>query len=170
MLNLQQLDARAPGGVYLCQISERISCGACCGLYNVADQSRAGLTRMLAARTDAFAGVSRGVEAILSFKKEVEAAENRERPFPDFHHCPYIGLVGRDRSRVGCLLHPLAEGNRGVDFRGLSYYGGMACRVYFCPSCRELPRAHKEIIRETAENWHQYGLIITEAALVMAFF
>ncbi|MCP4688862.1 MAG: hypothetical protein GY859_12480, partial [Desulfobacterales bacterium] len=47
---------------------------------------------------------------------------------------------------------------------------GMACRVYFCPSCRELPRAHKEIIRETAENWHQYGLIITEAALVMAFF
>ncbi len=119
-MNLKQLDSDVPGGVYLCQISERISCGACCGLYNVADPSREGLTRMLAARTDAFAEVDRDVDAILSFKREVEAPENQERPFPDFHHCPYIGLVGRNHSRVGCLLHPLAKGNGGVDFRGVS--------------------------------------------------
>lgn len=169
-MHLRQLDRDAPGGVYLCQIDERISCGACCGLYNVKDQSRAGLTGMLAARTDRFAGISRDVDAILAFKREIEAREDGERPFADFHHCPYIGLVGRRRSRVGCLLHPFAEGNRGVDFRGVSFYGGMACRVYFCPSCRELPREYKKIIRETAENWHRYGLIITETNLVEALF
>ncbi len=42
--------------------------------------------------------------------------------------------------------------------------------MYFCPSCRELPRAYKQILRETAENWHSYGLMITETILVNAFF
>ncbi len=169
-MNVNPLDGQTPGGVYLCQISERISCGACCGLYNVADPSREGLSRLLGERSDAFADVPRNMDAILSFKREVESMEDQDRPFADFHHCPYIGLVGGNRSRVGCLLHPLAAGNGGVDWRGVSYYGGMACRVYFCPSCRDLTRSVKEIIRETAGNWHQYGLIVTEATLVNAFF
>ncbi len=48
------MDDQVPGGVYLCQVSAQVSCGACCGLYNVADLSRENLTRMLERRTRCF--------------------------------------------------------------------------------------------------------------------
>ncbi len=170
MDNLDQLDAAVPGGVYLCQISETISCGACCGLYNVSEASSGRMTAILEWRTRAFAEVPRRMDDIWDFMKMVAARENQDRPFPHFHHCPYLGLVGERRSRVGCLLHPLGEGNEGVDWRGLSYYGGMACRTYFCPTYRKLSPERKQVIRALAEDWYGYGLIITEWKLLSALF
>ena len=164
------MDDEVPGGVYLCQVNEQISCGACCGLYNVADPSREALMEMLTHRTDTFARVPRDMDSILAFKEEIETGELQKRPFQEFHHCPYIGLVGTKRLRVGCLLHPLADGNKGIDFRGLSFYGGMACRVYFCPSYYHLPRVFKEIVREAAMDWYEYGLVITETKMLNTFF
>ena len=159
-----------PGGVYLCQVGENVSCGACCGLYNVADLDREKLKAMLARRTALFAGTPRDVDGILNFKAAVEAKECQVRPFPDFHHCPYIGLIGANRSRVGCLLHPLADGNGGIDYRGLSFYGGMACRIYFCPTYREVPAAYRKIVRALAGDWYLHGLIVTEWQMINAFF
>ncbi len=164
------MESAVPGGVYLCQVSEEISCGACCGLYNVSDPSFIALMEMLAFRTEAFARVPRDIDSILAFKENLESRESQKRPFPEFHHCPYIGLVGTKRSRVGCLLHPLADGNQGIDFRGLSFYGGMACRIYFCPSCYNLPSVYKEIVRDAARDWHIYGLVITETDMLNTFF
>lgn len=163
-------DNQVPGGIYLCQVNEEISCGACCGLYNVADPSYESMMEILTWRTDTFSRINRNMDTILAFKKEVEDREPQERPFPEFHHCPYIGLVGKELSRVGCLLHPLLDENKGLDFRGLSYYGGMACRVYFCPTYYHLPAAFKEIVRETASNWYAYGLVITETKLLNTIF
>ncbi|MEE4608880.1 MAG: hypothetical protein V2L15_08330 [Desulfobacteraceae bacterium] len=157
-----------PGGVYLCQVGETISCGACCGLYNVADASRPALEAMLARRTERFSGVPRRMDAILSFGEQAAAADGHPRPYPDFHHCPYLGLIGEGRTRVGCLLHPLAVGNQGVDFRGLSEYGGMACRIYFCPATHRLPERCKAILRCIFDNWYDYGLVVTERHLVAA--
>ena len=125
---------------------------------------------MLARRTRWFAGVPRTVAALDDFKARVEAAEPRERPFPDFHHCPYLGLIEDDGRRVGCLLHPLARGNAGVDWRGLSYYGGMACRTYFCPSVRHLPGRWLAAVAASMDHWHLHGLIVTERQLLAAFF
>lgn len=156
--------------IYLCQVSERVSCGACCGLYNVADSSCPSLTKMLKYRTDAFACVPREPDAIAAFGEDISAKNSRNRPFPEFHHCPYIGLIGEKKLRVGCLLHPLAEGNDGRDFRGLSFYGGMACRIYFCPSSRTLSPVFKEIVRDVADDWYAYGLVVTETAMLDAFF
>lgn len=170
VMNLTDMDKRVPGGVYLCQVNERVSCGACCGLYNVADVSREALLAMLTFRTETFRLVPRNMEAVLKFKQTIKERESQARPFREFHHCPYIGLIGKNHSRVGCLLHPLAEGNNGVDLRGLSYYGGMACNGYFCPTCRSLPSAYKRIVRELSDDWYMYGLIITETKLLDAFF
>jgi hypothetical protein len=159
-----------PGGVYLCQVGETVSCGACCGLYNLADASRGRLQVMLARRTERFRRTPRTPEAIDAFQAEMDPAEPQPRPFHDFYHCPFVGLVGEGGRRVGCLLHPLSEGNGGVDHRGLSFYGGLACREYFCPSCRSLPPAYKVLVQAACDDWYLYGLAITEERLLSAFF
>jgi len=164
------METSVPEGIYLCQINENISCGACCGLYNIVGLSRESLESMLARRTEAFADVRRDMNAILAFPEWTKATESQQRPYPDFHHCPYLGMVGRNRSRVGCLLHPKATGNNGLDFRGLSYYGGFACNTYFCPSYRTMNSNAKQILRHIPDDWYLYGLVITEADLINSFF
>lgn len=161
-----ELDSQTPGGVYLCQVSETVSCGACCGLYNVADASRESLHAILRRRTERFASVSRTPEAIAEFEAEARASEPGPPPLSEFHHCRFVGHVGEGRSRVGCLLHPLAAGNGGVDFRGLSHYGGLACRSYFCPACLETPERIKRCLRVAADDWHLYGMVVTESRLL----
>ena len=156
--------------VYLCQISHHVSCGACCGLYNVSDPSRRNLEAMLIRRTRWFAEVPRTVAGIDAFKTSVEGTEPQERPFPDFHHCAFLGVIEDDGRRVGCLLHPLAKGNEGTDWRGLSYYGGMACRTYFCPSARQLPSRWLTAVRQSMNHWYLHGLVVTERRLLAALF
>lgn len=159
-----------PGGVYLCQVGDTMSCGACCGLYNCADASRGRLQELLHERTEQFAAVPREVDAIDTFRLRREHSKYGERPFLDFYVCPFLGFIGANGRRVGCLLHPLAAGNGGIDYRGLSFYGGLACRDYFCPSYRNLAAAPKEIIKAVCTDWYLYGLVITEDRLMGAFF
>ncbi len=156
--------------VYLCQISAGVSCGACCGLYNVADPDPDHLEAMLVRRTDRFCNVPRSVAGIDAFQAWVNLTEPQLRPWPDFHHCPFLGMIGKTDQRVGCLLHPLANGNNGLDWRGLSHYGGMACRVYFCPSVRKLPQRWLSTVRQGMDHWYLHGLFVTERGLLTAFF
>jgi hypothetical protein len=139
-------------------------------LYNIGSPSRRALTEILRERTRRFATVARQIDAILDFGAQAAAVVGETRPFADFHHCPFIGLVGAHRQRVGCLLHPAADGNCGVDYRGLSHYGGMACRTYFCPSHRRLSHPVKIALRESIDDWYAYGLIVTEVDLLEGFF
>ncbi|MBU3950169.1 MAG: hypothetical protein KJ826_18375 [Proteobacteria bacterium] len=169
MVSLEVMDKIAPGGVYLCQVNENVSCGACCGLYNITDLSREKLHRMLSERSAAFLKIAREIDAIIEFGENTLAAENETRPYPEFYHCPYIGFIGNNGKRVGCLLHPAAEGNNSVDYRGLSYYGSMTCNIYFCPSYTVLSDNFKRVIRTASQDWYSYGLIITENALINAF-
>jgi hypothetical protein len=156
--------------VYLCQVGPGVSCGACCGLYNVADPTPHGLEAMLLRRTRWFAAVPRTVAGIDDFKARVENDEAQSRPFPDFHHCPFLGMIEDAGRHVGCLLHPMAKGNGGIDWRGLSYYGGMACRTYFCPGVRRLPVRWLTAVRRSMVHWYLHGLIVTERRLLAAFF
>jgi hypothetical protein len=164
------MDHQVPGGIYLCQVNENVSCGACCGLYNVADPSEQNLTKMLGYRTRIFETVPRNWKDIEDFGRQITEETAEDRPFFQFHHCPFIGLVGSNRSRVGCLLHPMSEGNKGIDFRSMSYYGGMACRLYFCPTFNKVPIPLKDLICHAASDWYRYGLIITESDLLCMIF
>ncbi|MBI5843146.1 MAG: hypothetical protein HZB23_00580 [Deltaproteobacteria bacterium] len=156
---------------YLCQVSEELSCGACCGLYNVPNLSREGLFGLLSERTEKFATVPRTEKDIDEFGlMEKNRVNDRLRPCPEFHHCPFLGLVGEGRSRVGCLLHPLGSGNHGVDHRGLSWYGAFACQTYFCPTHRDLYDEYKKIVQAVRPDWYLYGLVITEKEMLENFF
>jgi hypothetical protein len=156
--------------MYLCQVSESVSCGACCGLYNVPDLSRENLERLLSERTKAFASVPRTENGIYDFLVKNEGPLQRARPFPEFHHCPFLGFVGEEKSRVGCLLHPSVHGNNGVDYRSLSWYGEQACRTYFCPATKKLVAVYQSILIQTLDNWYDFGLLVTEHCLVRAYF
>jgi hypothetical protein len=164
------VDGENASAVYLCQVSERVSCGACCGLYNVAALSRDALEDRLARRTERFAAVTRSEDGIEAFRREIEGWTPEDRPFAQFHHCPFLGLIGETRGRVGCLLHPAAPGNDGHDLRFMSYYGAKACRSYFCPSTQSLPARYLYILRALWDDWYKYGLIITEHRLLNAVF
>lgn len=169
-LPCSSLDPETPGLVYLCQVRPGVSCGACCGLYNVDDASRSAVYGMLQKRTELFASVKRNYEDVLAFADKIAGIENQTRPIEDFHHCPYIGFMDTDPVSPGCLLHPRASGNNGLDLRGISYYGGMTCNMYFCPSCRELPERYKKILRYAADDWYLFGLLITESEAIKCFF
>ncbi len=165
-----ECDQTTPGGVYLCQTGENMSCGACCGLYNVENPTKENLSAMLRQRTELFEKTPRDVDSLIRFKDQVESMEHPSRPYPEFHHCPYLGFVGKIRSRPGCLLHPLNTGNDSVDHRGLSHWGGFACSTYFCPTCTSLPVRYKKILRISCENWYVYGLVVTETHMLSTFF
>jgi hypothetical protein len=111
----------------------------------------------------------RTVSALDAFARDALADQPKEdRPLPAFHHCPFLGLIGEERDRPGCLLHPEAPGNRGVDYRGLSHYGGAACRLYFCPSHYRLEDRLQRIVLQSATDWYLYGAVITEHRLLRA--
>ena len=156
--------------IYLCQVSKTVSCGACCGLYNLPNLSREKLELLLSKRTEAFASVPRTEDGIFEFQRKNKGPHRLSRPFPGFHHCPFLGFIGDEKSRVGCLLHPSTPGNDGVDYRSLSWYGEQACRTYFCPSTNKLPPVYQSILTQSIDNWYVFGLIVTEHALLTAYF
>lgn len=163
---------KVPGGVYLCQCGEDLSCGACCGIYNFYFESRKDFFDFIMERTLLFDGVKRDIDSILLFgEDETKRVLKRGKlPFEDFHHCPFAGFMGDDLNKPGCLIHPLAEKNKGADYRGLSYYGGLACASYFCPTCYHVPGERKLIVRECFEDWFEYGLTITEDLMINNLF
>lgn len=156
--------------IYLCQVSESVSCGACCGLYNLPHISHGKLWILLSKRTKEFESVPRTEEEIFEFKRRNKGPHRLSRPFPQFHHCPFLGLTCDKKGCVACLLHPAMPGNNGIDYRALSWYGEKACRGYFCPTTYKLPDVYKSILKLAIDNWYDFGLIVTEHALVTAYF
>lgn len=163
-------DEQVRGNAYLCQTGPCVSCGGCCGLYNISGLTREHLHALLAERTDAFAAVPRNIDAILAFETQRQQREGTNYPAADFHHCVFTGLIRDGGERVGCLLHPLALGNGGIDWRGLSYYGGAACKHFFCPTYDLLETRWKRLVREVLADWYEYGLIIPEHRFLEAAF
>jgi len=164
------LDQETPGHVYLCQVSEEVSCGACCGLYNINDITYHKLEKVLKQRSILFESTARNVSGFFEYESKISSLESQKRPYLDFHHCPYVGLIGDSLKTVGCLLHPLASGNDEVDYRGISYYGGMACKNYFCLTCKKLRPRYKSIVRSILDGWYLYGIIVTEWEMLNCLF
>ncbi|WP_136807149.1 hypothetical protein [Desulfosediminicola flagellatus] len=121
-------------------------------------------------RTKDFESVPRTEDGIFEFQRRNKAPHRLSRPFPQFHHCPFLGLIGGEKWCVGCLLHPAMPGNNGVDYRSLSWYGEMACRTYFCPTTKKLPGVYQSILIVVIDNWYDFGLIVTEHSLLTAYF
>jgi len=154
----------------MCRPDSRKSCAACCGLYNVPNATRPALQAKLERRTKAFRDVERSPEAIERHQLWVRSVE-AEAPLDDvIHVCEFAGFLDPLQRIVGCQLHPTAPGNDGLDLRGLCYYGSMACKAFFCPACEEIPPRLRDLVCLLVDDWHVYGLVVTDVDYVCSLF
>jgi len=154
--------------IHLCQPDMCKSCGACCGLYNYADSTRESLTRKLRNRTKLFREMVNTPADLRAFSETVKGREPGERLYEVIYCCEYLGFLGDDERRVGCLLHPLQNG--GVDMRDVSFYGVELCNGHFCPSYHFISREEKQALIRIIDDWYLYGLCVTDIDLVKEYF
>lgn len=154
----------------LCRPDDQKSCAACCGLYNIPIATRPALLKNLETRTILFRQIERSVEAIEKYEDLIRASGAVSRVDDAIHVCEFTGFLDDAFRVVGCMLHPSSPGNRGVDLRGLCHYGSMACKTFFCPAWDTLDQRLRSILFDTIEDWHLYGLIITDVDFVRSLF
>lgn len=148
---------------HLCQPGRGASCGACCGLYNFRDHSRATLTERLGAQTDTFTPLPREPEAYGAAARALKEA--RTPPlFPAVRVCPLLGFLDEERTRVGCLGHPKVTG--GVDLRDCGVYRADICETFTCPSFTWLSDGQARLVQAACADWYLYGLVITDVEFV----
>ena len=83
------IENKVPKTVYLCQVNEQVSCGACGGLYNVADLSQPALETMLSER-----------RLLSAFFKETENRVGRCVEVADFPRASRAAAVLREFARL----------------------------------------------------------------------
>lgn len=154
--------------VHLCQPDNGKSCGACCGLYNYTDSTKASLVRRLRARTARFHANVRGISDLPAFSEETRRVEDQAKRYEVIYCCEYTGFLDVQERRVGCLLHPSVNG--GADLRGVSFYGLELCDGHFCPSYHYISHQEKQALLQIFDDWYLYGLCLTDIDLVKTYF
>ena len=148
---------------HLCQPGGGASCGACCGLYNFRDHSRAALTRSLRRRTETIRPLPKEAEAYRGAARSLRRWD-KDPLFPPVKLCPLLGFLDEEEKRVGCLAHPLVTG--GVDLRDCGAYNASTCASFECPSFLWLNAPQARLVRAACADWYLYGLVITDVELV----
>jgi hypothetical protein len=146
------------------------SCAACCGLYNVPESRRPALRDKLGNRSTLFRTIERSAAAIPAFAEFVRQAEAELPLDGEIHACEFVGFLDPGFRSVGCMLHPAASGNGGIDHRGLCHYGSMACKAFFCPAWSEVPSRYLSILSDFIDDWHLWGLVATDVDYLSALF
>jgi len=154
--------------IVLCQPDQGKSCGACCGLYNYTDSSRASLTDRLRARTQRFHRLVKNPADIEFYSRETFSVENFAKRYEVIYCCEYLGFLDQEGKKVGCLLHPLQ--NSGKDLRAVSFYGRELCAGHLCPSHHFIPGNQSRILIKVIDDWYLYGLCLTDIDLVVTYF
>ena len=154
--------------VHLCQPDPCKSCGACCGLYNYADSTKESLVKRLRRRTALFHETVNGPGDLEDFSRMIKESEPQTKIYEVIYCCEYLGFLDNNEKRVGCLLHPLQNGDK--DFRDASFYGRDLCDGHFCPSYHHISREEKLALINIIEDWYFYGLCITDIDLVKEYF
>ncbi len=158
----------SPNPAQICHPDEGKSCACCCGLYHIPDARKPVLAELLERRTGVFALTPRTADAIAAYKVTIHDEERIEPLDPVIHFCEFIGFLDADHKRVGCMLHPTAAGSKGVDYRGLCHYGGMACKAFYCPACYDIPPRFVETLTRLVDDWYLWGLVATDVDFSVA--
>ena len=66
------------------------------------------------------------------------------------------------------MLHPVLH--QGQDLRTCSFYGAELCVNHFCISYTSLTPVEQTTVICSLDDWHLYGLVLTDVDFVKAFF
>lgn len=142
-------------------MGEKISCSACCGLFNLrlTDSER---TAWVQKNTDMFLALDISkAENIVAYRKEREAETLPLRSRDDIYVCPFVGFVDGKTGdvRTGCLLHPQGSPHPQIGMwehpQNFSFYGEGICLAYDCLAKER--RAHGAAFFRWAETAPQYA-------------
>lgn len=152
---MQVINTNTHNKISLCQPAPGKGCCVCCGLYNCADISFAGLGRFLSEATDGI----RCLPVPGNNERNFELLQRRYA-FRDIttYVCPYMGFI--DSNTPGCLMHPVV--NNGIDRRDCSLFGKEICNDYFCPAYKLLDDRLKKILITYTYNWYTYSIGIID--------
>lgn len=154
--------------IHLCQPDPAKSCAACCGIYNYVDNRRASLAERFDYRTQLIAKVRDGSLSIDDYRAIIRRREDGKRIYKTIYTCEFVGYLNADKTKVGCLLHPLQ--NAGQDLRVVSFYGRDICEGHFCPSYEKLTDSEACIVIDVCDDWYLYGAVVTDIDFVKRFF
>jgi hypothetical protein len=139
-------------------------------MYNVPDATREALQAKLERRTRLFEDTDRSVQSLIEFESFICKTEANKPLVETIHVCEFVGFVDQYHRKPGCMLHPNAPGNGGVDLRGLCHYGSLACKTFFCPACESIDPVLAQLLIDLIDDWHLYGLVITDVDFVNSLF
>ncbi len=155
----------------LCQPGGRISCGACCGVYNDPNAGDAEFLRgMLVERTRAYRETCEitDPDTLKAFRRAWEPTGD-DKLLSELPSCPFLGLIDDEPDgRVGCLVHPLQ--NDGVDGRDCGVYDRFICEEYLCAAHTVMKTDEKWLVIQAVEDAYLYGLVITDVRFVRQLF
>lgn len=147
----------------LCQPGGGRSCGACCGLYNFKDHSRATVTAALELRTETLKPLPKVYESYRDAARSLRG-KDPEALFEAVRVCPMLGFLDEQKTQVGCLAHPLVTG--GVELRDCGAFSAIICHTFECPSYIWLSDKMARWVKEGCADWYLYGLVVTDVEFV----
>lgn len=109
-----------------------VSCGACCGLFNLKLQPKEFKTLLLE-RTSEFQStvVFEIRHTFPIYRKERETKEVFIPKKDEMtYNCPFLGYVDSAKQRIGCMIHPIFTGD--PKSQNFSFYGASICQAYDC--------------------------------------
>jgi hypothetical protein len=154
--------------IHLCQPDACKSCAACCGIYNYVENTREHLVKRFEYRTALMDRVRSGELSLEGYSSAIRHREDGRRIFKTIYACEYVGFLNSERTRVGCMLHPMVTG--GEDLRIHSFYGREICDGHFCPSYQKISPNEGAVVLATIDHWYLYGAVITDIDFVKTFF
>ncbi|MCW7479591.1 hypothetical protein [Leptospira kanakyensis] len=146
-----------------------VSCGACCGLFNLKLQPKEFKTLLLE-RTEEFK-TTVNFEVRHSFPVFRKSRETKETDLPKkddmTYNCPFLGYVDPNKGRIGCMIHPIFTGD--PKSQNFSFYGASICQAYDCKNKESVLADHWEsLFAEMAKDSVEYSFLAADHIFVSA--
>ncbi|TGM05480.1 hypothetical protein [Leptospira jelokensis] len=137
-----------------------VSCGACCGLFNL-KLTKKEYKSLLLERTTEFKKTV-NFEVRHSFPIYRKERETKEAQIPKkdemTYNCPFLGYVDDTKQRIGCMIHPIFTGD--PKSQNFSFYGTSICQAYDCKTKEgALADLWENLFVEIAKDSNEYSFL-----------
>ena len=150
--------------------TEKFSCSACCGLYNIRMNPEEKKNWMIE-NTRKFLNLNlSNREQVLTFRRSGEKFLKSLMIRPDVYICPFLGITGNTKNQTGCLLNPAGSPHDQVKNieapLSFSFYGESTCKSYDCSGKQNLNIKIPEKIQNSNPGLFTYGRFISNHNLL----